>query len=255
MQLTFIHYLIICPLVFLAGFVDSIAGGGGLISLPAYLISGLPVHLAIGTNKLSSAMGTTVSTVKFARSGYIDWKMAIPCVALSLLGANIGAHLSLLIGDKIFKIIMLVILPLTAVYVIFGKGLISEKAPFSFVKTLIIAMVVSLIIGIYDGFYGPGTGTFLLLLLTSFAHMQLTDANGLTKVINLTTNITSLVVFFMNDTVLVVLGLTAGAFNMLGNFLGANFFTKGGVKITRPIMILVIAVFFVKILLEVTGVI
>ena len=65
--------------MFLAGFVDSIAGGGGLISLPAYLISGLPVHLAIGTNKLSSAMGTTVATVKYARNGYINWKLAIPC--------------------------------------------------------------------------------------------------------------------------------------------------------------------------------
>lgn len=255
MQLTFFHFLGVCPLVFLAGFVDSIAGGGGLISLPAYLISGLPVHLAIGTNKLSSAMGTTVTTVKYARNGYINWKLAIPCVLFSLLGANIGAHLSLLISDRIFKIVILIILPLTAVYLTVGKGLIKERTPFAFTKTLIIALAVSLLIGIYDGFYGPGTGTFLLILLTSFAHMKLTDANGLTKVINLTTNITSLVVFFINDTVILALGLTAGVFNMLGNFLGAKFFTKGGVKITRPIMIVVISIFFIKVLLEVIGVI
>lgn len=255
MQLTPIHFLVVCPLVFLAGFVDSIAGGGGLISLPAYLISGLPVHMAIGTNKLSSAMGTTVATVKYAKNGYINWKMAIPCVVLSLLGANVGAHLNLLLSDRIFKIVILVVLPLTAIYLTVGKGLIAEKEPFSFVRTLILALVISLVIGIYDGFYGPGTGTFLLILLTSIAHMKLTDANGLTKVINLTTNITSLIVFFMNDTVILALGFTAGAFNMMGNFLGAKFFTKAGVKITRPIMIVVITIFFVKVLLEVTGVI
>lgn len=245
------HFLIACPLVFLAGFVDSIAGGGGLISLPAYLITGIPTHFAIGTNKLSSAMGTTVATVKYARNGYVNWKLAVPCVITALLGANIGAHLSLLINDYIFKIVMLVILPLTAVYVIIGKRFILERSPYGFVKSLIIALTVSLVVGIYDGFYGPGTGTFLLLLLTTFAHLKLTDANGLTKVINLTTNITSLVVFFINGTVLLPLGLTAGIFNMAGNYIGARFFTKGSSKITRPIMIAVIAIFFVKVLIEV----
>ncbi|MCQ2575167.1 MAG: TSUP family transporter [Treponema sp.] len=251
MELTFVHFLIICPLVFIAGFVDAIAGGGGLISLPAYLISGLPVHQAIGTNKLSSAMGTTVATVKYAINGYINWKISIICALFALAGSNLGAHLNLLISDYIFKIVMLIILPLTAFYVVKGKDWINEKEPYTFGKTLIFCMLIALVIGIYDGFYGPGTGTFLILLLTTFAHLSLTEANGITKVINLTTNITSLVVFWMNGTVLIVLGLTAGVFGMAGNLLGARFFSKGAAKITKPIMITVITIFFIKVLYEI----
>lgn len=251
MEITFVHFLIICPLVFVAGFVDAIAGGGGLISLPAYMIAGLPVHQAIGTNKLSSAMGTTVATVKYALSGFINWKIAGICAVFALGGSNIGAHLSLLISDHIFKIVMLVILPLTAFYVVKGKSWISEKEPYGFGRTLALSVLIAFVIGIYDGFYGPGTGTFLLLLLTTFAHLSLTDANGTTKVINLTTNVTSLVIFLINGTVLLPLGLTAGLFNMAGNFLGSRLFTKGSSKITKPIMITVITIFFVKVLIEV----
>lgn len=245
-----IHFLIICPLVFLAGFVDAIAGGGGLISLPAYLIAGLPVHDAIGTNKLSSAMGTTVATAKYTLNGYVNWKIAPFCAIFALCGSFIGAQISLLITDRIFMILMLFILPFVAFYVIKGKAWITEKEAFSTSKTLILSALIAFTVGIYDGFYGPGTGTFLLLLLTTFAHMKLTDANGTTKIINLTTNLTSLVIFFTHGTVIWVLGLTAGVFNMIGNFLGAKFFSKGGAKITRPIMICVIVIFYIKIILE-----
>mgnify|MGYP003308263522 CR=1 FL=1 len=112
---------------------------------------------------------------------------------------------------------MLIILPLTAVYVLTRKELTSKKEPHSFKVMLILSMLIAFAIGIYDGFYGPGTGTFLLLLLTTFAHMSLKDANGTTKVINLTTNVTSLVIFFINGTVIISLGLIAGAFGMAGN--------------------------------------
>ena len=103
MRLTPRTFLIVCPLLFLAGFVDSIAGGGGLISLPAYMIAGLPVHAAIGTNKLSSGMGTTVATVKLARGGHIPWKKAVFCVAAALVGSSLGAKLALLVDAEIFN--------------------------------------------------------------------------------------------------------------------------------------------------------
>ena len=105
MTLTPLHFLIVCPLVGLAGFIDAIAGGGGLISLPAYMISGLPAHTSIATNKLSSSMGTAVSTYKYARSGYIDWRLAVFCVISALLGSAIGAKIALLISDRIFRIL------------------------------------------------------------------------------------------------------------------------------------------------------
>ena len=256
MELTLLHFLIVCPLVGVAGFVDSIAGGGGLISLPAYLISGLPVHTCIATNKLSSSMGTTVATTKYALSGYIDWHLAVFCSAASLAGAALGANIALLISERIFRILMLIILPLTALYVMRRKDLFSAKnrKELSFLHSVLLSSVIAFALGMYDGFYGPGTGTFLILLLTRFAHMDLQRANGITKVINLSSNIASLIVYLMNGQVLLLLGLCAGAFSILGNYLGSRCFTKKGADIARPIILLVLIVFFVRTVLEMLGV-
>ncbi len=250
MTLEVTQFLIICPLTFLAGFVDAVAGGGGLISLPAYLIAGLPVHYAIGTNKVSSGMGTALTTARFAKQGYIPWKQSFFYVVCALLGSTMGANLALMLDDGVFKIIMLVILPLTGLYIMRSKALGEEKPPFSFGKTLAIGMVVALGIGVYDGFYGPGTGTFLILLLTVVAHMNLKTANGTAKIINLTTNLTALAVFFSEGKVLLSLGLTAGLFNVMGNYLGARFFEKGGAKAVKPIMLTVLLIFFIRIISE-----
>lgn len=251
MQLTLTHFLIVCPLVFLAGFVDSIAGGGGLISLPAYLIAGLPTHFAIATNKLSSSMGTTIATVQYARKGYIPWKLAVGCVVFAYLGSTMGARLALMIDDYYFKIIMLIVLPLTGAYVLLRKDFLDEREPYPLLKTLAMSAAVSLVIGMYDGFYGPGTGTFLLLFLTGVAHVKLSQANGTSKVINLTTNIASLVVYLTNGKVLLPLGLAAGAFSIAGNYLGSRTFVKGGAKSVKPVMIVVLVIFFIKALTEV----
>ena len=246
----FYVYLIVCPLVFIGGLIDAIAGGGGLVTLPAYMIAGLPVINAIATNKLSSSMGTTIATVKYGLDGFIPWKQVPFCVACAFLGSSLGSSLALLVSDRYFKILMLVILPLTAVYIFTHKEFSSGKAPLSFGKTTLIAMAVALGIGIYDGFYGPGTGTFLLLLLTALAHMELTKANGLTKTINLSSNIAALTVYLINGKALLLLGLCAGCFNIAGNYIGASMFKKGGAKFARPVMILVLVIFFIKVLYE-----
>ena len=253
MEITLIQFLIVCPLVFLAGFVDAVAGGGGLISLPAYLIAGFPVHFAIGTNKISSAMGTTLTTIRYTKSGFIPWKQAIFCVLFAFAGSACGANLALLINDGVFKIIMLVILPLTALYVMRGKALSGDKEPYSAVKTTVLACAVAFFIGAYDGFYGPGTGTFLILLLTAVAHMPVTEANGVSKAINLATNLSALVVFLINGKVVFAIGLVAGLFSIAGNWLGSSLFKKGGSKAVKPIMITVLVIFFVKVLYEVIG--
>ncbi|MGM9911897.1 sulfite exporter TauE/SafE family protein [Floccifex sp.] len=243
--------VMICVLVFLAGFVDAIGGGGGLISLPAYLMAGLPVHNAIATNKLSSSMGTTVTTIRYARAGFIQWNIAIVCLVFAIMGSSLGAHLALLIEDTFFKRIMLIVIPLTACYVLYPKSL-KEKEPLSKQMTIAISSVVAFGIGIYDGFYGPGTGTFLLILLTSLAHLNLQQANGITKVINLTTNYSSLIVYLLNAKVLIPIGLLAGAFNMLGNYIGSSYFKKGSFSV-KPIMIFVLVIFFVKTIIEIIG--
>ena len=256
MQLTPLHFLIVCPLIGLAGFVDSIAGGGGLISLPAYMISGLPVHTSIATNKMSSCMGTTMATAKYAKAGYIDWRLAVFCVAAGLAGSALGAKAALLISDSVFRVLMLIILPLTALYVMRKKDLFSEedKRQLPFPQMVVLSSAIALLLGCYDGFYGPGTGTFLILLLTRFAHLDLHRANGITKAINLSSNVGSLAVYLMNGQVLLPLGVCAGLFSILGNYLGSRCFTQKGAAIARPVILLVLCVFFVRTVLEMAGI-
>ncbi len=245
-----LKFLIICPMVFLAGFVDAIAGGGGLISLPAYLFAGLPVHNAIATNKLSSAMGTTVTTIKFAKNGYIKLRQIITCVIAAMIGSAIGARISLTVDDYLFKIIMLVLLPFIAFYVLRKKTFIDRK-PYSETKTILLSTAIAFVLGVSDGFYGPGTGTFLILLLTAVAHMELTRANGTAKSINLATNYASLAVYLISGKVIVLTGLIAGVFNIAGNYLGARLFESKGAKFVKPIMLIVIAIYIVKLITEI----
>lgn len=253
MELKLIQFLIVCPLVFFAGFVDSVAGGGGLISLPAYLMAGLPVHFAIGTNKVSSFMGTTIATAKYAKNGYMEWKSAVICVVFALIGSSCGAKLALLLSDRYFKMVILVILPLTAAYILRGNALVTEKPPLSLMKTILVGIAAAFVIGIYDGFYGPGTGVFLILLLTAFAHLSLQKANGLSKAINWATNAAAIAVYFTNGKVLLPLGLTAGLFSILGNYIGARTFEKKGAVTVKPLMLLVLAIFFVRLIAELIG--
>ena len=114
MQLTPLMFLIVCPMVFLAGLVDAIGGGGGLISLPAYLLAGLPVHSAIATNKLSSACGTALATGRFIRQGLVNFRLAVPSVIAAGLGSSLGARLSLAVSETVMKYILLVLLLLAA---------------------------------------------------------------------------------------------------------------------------------------------
>lgn len=245
------EFLIVCPLAFIAGFVDSIAGGGGLISLPAFIFAGLPVHNAIATNKLQSTMGTTIATIKYAMSGYMVKKFVIVGVACGLLGSWGGSNLALLADDTVLRIIMLVALPFIAFFVLRTKNLDAfSKDPLPLRKAMAITAAIALVIGVYDGFYGPGTGTFLMLLLPALAHQDVRTAAGTTKAINLSTNVAALVVFLVNGAVLLPLGLTAGLFNIAGNYLGANKFTQAGSSIVRPIMLVVLVLFAAKLVFD-----
>lgn len=246
-----ITFLIVCPLTFLGGFVDAVAGGGGLISLPAYMIAGLPVHNAIATNKLSSGMGTTVATYRLASLGYIPWRKAALCIVMAIIGSSTGAKLALMVDADLFKKLMLVIIPATAIYVMRNKNMDEPKEPLGDRQTVIRASLVALLIGVYDGFYGPGTGTFLILLLSGFAHISLKESNGIAKSINLTTNLSSLAVYLMNGKVIILLGLAGGLFGIVGNYIGVTFFKNKGAKAVRPLMIIVLVIFFIKILTEI----
>ncbi|MCD8083585.1 MAG: TSUP family transporter [Clostridiales bacterium] len=249
-----LQFLIVCPLTFLAGVVDSIAGGGGLISLPAFLIAGVPVHFAVGTNKLSSSMGTVISTARYVRHGYIRGREAIRiavfAVLAALIGSTVGSTLSLMVSEQLLKNMMIVILPVVAYYVLRNKNLdeASGREPLSTPLTLAVTVLAAFVIGCYDGFYGPGTGTFLILALTGAARLDLKRAEGLTKVINLTSNVTALVNFMINGKVDYRLGLCAGCFCIVGHYLGAGLVVHNGQRIVRPMLLVVLAILFVKIL-------
>ena len=250
-QLTPMTFLIVCPLVFLAGFVDSIGGGGGLISLPAYLFAGLPVHSAVCTNKLSSCFGTGIATIRFARHRLIHWNLAVPTVIAAVAGSAIGAHISLMMDEKVMLILLLCVLPVVA-FAVMTKALHDRPAEEEVIdaRAYITATIAAFVIGIYDGIYGPGTGTFLIIALNIFSRLSIATANGQTKAINLATNITSLVVFLMNGTVIIPLGLAAALCNMAGAYIGSGMVMDKGSKIVRPIMIAVLGLLFIKVISE-----
>ena len=250
MTLTPQMFLIICPLLFLAGLVDAIGGGGGLISLPAYLLAGVPVHNAIATNKLSSACGTTLTTVRFIRQGLVNWKIAVPTIVFAMLGSSLGANLSMKTDEAVMKNILFVVLPIVA-FVVMNPKLFRDNADAEIVlngKLWVTAILSSFLIGIYDGFYGPGTGTFLIIAFTVFAGLSLRSANAQAKIINLTTNLTSLGIFLTGGQVVFALGLAGAVCNMAGNFLGAELALKRGAKITKPVILVVLVLLALKIM-------
>ena len=248
MNLTPVSFLIVCPMLFLAGLVDAIGGGGGLISLPAYLFAGLPVHQAIATNKLSSACGTGLATGRFIRKGLVNLKLAVPSVMAAFAGSFLGARLSLTVSEEVMKYILFLVLPAAAFVVLnrhlFGDG--GEEAEANR-KTVMICMVSALVIGGYDGFYGPGTGTFLIIAFTVFAKMTMSAANAQAKVINLTSNITSLTVFLLNGQVVLLLGLAGAVCNMAGSWVGSGLAISKGAKVVRPVILIVLALLLIKI--------
>lgn len=255
MELNLKMFIIVCPLVFVAAIIDAIGGGGGLISLPAFLFAGLPPHMAAATNKLSSSCGTTVVTARLVKNKLVDFKLAVPSVVLGIIGATTGAKLALLIPDRIFLNIMVVILPVCAFFVL-NKNLFNDNGSDEIEinrRTYICAGISAFVVGMYDGLYGPGTGTFLIILFTAFAKMSIKKANGQAKVINLTSNITSLIVFLLNGQVLIPLGLAAAVCNMAGGYIGAGLAIKNGSKITKPCIILVLSILMIKIIVETIG--
>jgi len=246
-----LEFLIVCPFAALAGFIDAVAGGGGLISIPAYLLAGLPVHAAIATNKMSSTMGIVVTTWRYAAHGYMVKELVVWGVICGLAGSTLGSNLALITGDAAFRIIMLAVIPIAGFYVLRNGDLAaSAKNPLSNRATIVATAVIALCMGFYDGFYGPGAGTFMLLLLSGVARLGLNTAAGTTKAINTATNVAALVVFLVNGAVLLPLGFAAGTFNIAGNLLGSRRFMRKGSIIVRPVILVVLVLFACKLIEE-----
>ncbi len=240
MELSLMTYLLVCPLIFLAGFIDSIAGGGGLISLPAYYLAGLPPALAAGTNKMGAFMGTAVATGKYASKGHIPWKMGLWALLGSLPGSYLGAELLQLLPEYYVKLGVLIALPLVALFVLIRKDSLTPKARVPENWSLPACFIIGLVIGLYDGLVGPGTGTFLQLLFVSLIGMEVLKASGAARLVNLCSNIGALISFIISGQVLYALALPAALFGMAGNYLGSSLAIKKGVGLIRLLLIVVL---------------
>ena len=252
MELTWATYLIVCPLVFLAGLIDSVAGGGGLISLPAYMAAGLSPLQAAGTNKLSACLGTVASTTRFVRDRKIDWKAGIFAALGAFPGSWLGALLQQHIPQETIRLLMIVAIPLVAVVVLRKKNmdgycLVTEN----FYRPL--AFVIGLAIGFYDGLIGPGTGTFLILMFTMMLGMEAVMASGTAKVVNLTSNVAALCSYLTNEpqNVLFALALPAALCGIAGNWIGASLTVKKGVGFIRWMLLVVLVLLLAKMVVDV----
>ena len=246
MELSLKMVLIVAIGVFTGSFLDAIAGGGGLITLPTYLLAGLPAHWAAATNKLSSSIGLMFSGARYIRGGHVNWRLAAAGAAVAVCGAACGARIQLLIPERFLEYLLVVALPVVAFFLLRNKKM--EPEDLTPPKgQLAIVLVSSLLVGAYDGFYGPGSGTFLLLLYTQWAKLDVRTANGNVKIINFSSNIGSLVTFLLAGKVFVTLGLIGAVFAALGQFLGSGFAIKDGERIVRPVIVVVLVLLIIKV--------
>jgi len=250
MEISIETYLIVLPMVFLAAVVDSISGGGGLISLPAYTLAGLDYGFASGCNKFSACFGTLSSVVRYFRGGKILWIPALIAAAAALPGAWLGTKLSMLLSSQFMNIFMICATPIVGLLVVLKKDVDAHPKPMT-KKTYFYCFLSGLIVGAYDGFFGPGTGTFLILLFTALTGMDMVTASATAKPVNLASNISSLITRIAAGQVIFALALPAMCFSIAGGWLGSKLALMRGAKFIRYVMMGVLALLVVTLIMEV----
>lgn len=238
--------------VFFAGVVDALAGGGGLITLPAYMAAGLNPAFILGTNKMVSSMGTAVATFRYHRSLRFSVKEFLPVVASAAAGAWLGARFALLVDPRWLRPLLIVALPAVAWLVWsrkdFGAEDVSHRLPGGERRRRERAVAGG--VGFYDGFFGPGAGMFYALGFVRAAGYDLLGATGRAKALNVTSNLAALLTFLFAGRVNWRLGLPLIALGVSGNWVGAHLGVRRGAKAIRPVMALVCAGLFAKILFD-----
>lgn len=245
--------LIVCPLVFLGAFVDSVAGGGGLITLPAYLMAGLPVHVAAGTNKVVAGTGTLMAALRYFKSGKVRLRIALWAALGSLTGGFIGTEIAKLLSGSLLQGLMLIALPLMAIFLTVKKDFGQDSQPAVSVsrrRESLISLAVGLGIGLYDGIIGPGTGTLLIMAFTAFLSLDMVTASGCAKVANLASNIASATSYIMGGFVMWSLAVPALLCSVAGAYCGSQYAIRGGGKKIRSMIFVVLGLMFVKMLYE-----
>ena len=235
---------VICIIAsFVAGFIDSIAGGGGLIVLPTLLLTGLPPHVALSCNKFAASLGTAAALINFARSHLVFWKIAFVGLGFSLAGANLGTQLALSISPDLLGKILVVLLPFALIFTSLPPRQSKNFQP----KPWLI-IIICAVIGVYDGFFGPATGSLLILAFHFFLAMNLLEASATAKVLNLASNVGSAITFIVAGTMWWPLAIPMAMANILGNFLGSRWAIRAGSPVVKRFLIFVLLILLITLI-------
>ena len=230
---------------FCAGFVDSIAGGGGLISLPVLLSVGLPPQLALGTNKLQGSFGTFSASYNYIRNGKADLKESLLGIVFTFIGAALGAWLIQRLNPVFIKHLIPILLMGVFIYTLMTKDL-GFKERRAFLDKRLFFVIFGLGLGFYDGFFGPGTGSFWTVALMVLLGLDMTKAAGATRIMNFTSNIVALSVFVIGQNVLYSAGLCMAGGQIIGARIGSGLAIKKGARFIRPIFLFVVFLTIVR---------
>ncbi len=253
-ELSIYIVLILCIVSFAAGFVDSVAGGGGLLMAPALLLSGMPPHLALGTNKFIAIFGTATAVINFTRHRIIIWRIAIIGLIASMIGAAIGTNAILLFDDKTATTIILAILPFTAIVTFMPKKQVkSNVSEFNNKELYLLVPIISFCLGFYDGFFGPGTGTFIIIAFYSVLGMNLIYASAVAKVINLASGVGSFITFAIAGKIFYTLGIPLIVCNIVGAYFGSKMAMSKGQSFIRKLIVIVFVMLFISLIIKYIG--
>jgi uncharacterized membrane protein YfcA len=218
-----------------AGTVDAIAGGGGLVTVPALMFAGLPADVALGTNKGQSVWGSIAAAISFWRAGRIDRKLAVVAFPLAFVGGTIGSRLLLEVSNEALRPVVIALLVVAAVVLAVRRPTGTETSE----RRPTVALLVALAIGTYDGFFGPGTGTFLIVCFVTWCGRTLVDASADAKIVNVGSNLGGLVTFIVSGRVAWEAALPMAVAQLVGGMLGARFAMAGGARVVRLVVLVV----------------
>lgn len=248
------YYILVCLIAasFFAGFIDSIAGGGGFVMVPALMLAGLSPTMAVATNKLPAVFGTATAAYNFIRSKTVIWPIALIGLVCAFLGGMVGSHINLGVSQDTLNKIVLVILPVAAIITFIPKkNLKQNTTDFSKKELYIAAPIITFILGIYDGFFGPGMGTFLIIAFYSILGMNMVNASAVAKIVNFASGAGALVMFLFAGQVIIKLGLALLVANVLGSYIGSKMAIKNGQAFVKKILIVVFIVMFISLIIKI----
>lgn len=242
------HIAALCVAAAFAGAVDAVGGGGGLVTVPALLAAGLPPHLALGTNKGQSVFGSGAALSRYAHAGLVDREAARFAFPLAIAGSAAGVFLSLAIRPEVLRPIVLVLLVVAGVVVLVVRPPAErDRQEIPRRRAAVIWAAAALGLGAYDGFFGPGTGTFLILVLVTLLHRPLSRATADAKVVNFGSNVAAVAVFASRGAVLWKVALPMAGAQLVGGFLGAHLAVRRGDRFIRGVVVMVVIALVVKI--------